>query len=100
MPPDAAARQRTAVSTIRTETSLLRRCSITQTWAALREQGIRTPEVAAWQRMPAAANRFSDAAKAKAMYPYILNIYNAPAYSQVSGAGGDVAVCVHRMPLH
>ncbi len=100
MPPHAAARQRTTVSTIRIVTSLLIRCSMTQTWAALREQGIRTPEVAAWQRMPAAANRFSDAAKAKAVYPYILNIYNAPAYSQVRGAGSDIAVCVRRLPLH
>lgn len=54
-----------------------------QTWAALRASGIRTPEVAAWQRVPVAGKSFSASNRAGAIYPYVLNVYNAPAYSQV-----------------
>lgn len=55
-----------------------------QTWADLRAKGIRTPEVAAWQRVPVAGQRFSAQNRARAIYPYVMNVYNAPAYSQVS----------------
>jgi hypothetical protein len=56
-----------------------------QEWANLRAQGIKTPEIAAWQRMPVEGMGFSAANKAKAIYPYVLNVYNDPRFSQVIG---------------
>ena len=58
--------------------------SSVQTWAGLRAKGIRTPEVAAWQRLPVAGQRYSTKNRARASYPYVMNVYNAPAYSQAS----------------
>ena len=55
-----------------------------QTWAALRAKGIRTPDVAAWQRVPVAWQKYSAANRARTSYPYVMNVYNAPAYSQAS----------------
>ena len=54
-----------------------------QEWANLRAQGIKTPEIAAWQRMPVEGMSFSAANKARAIYPYVLNVYNDPRFSQV-----------------
>ena len=56
-----------------------------QEWANLRAQGIKTPEIAAWQRMPVEGMSFSAANKARAIYPYVLNVYNDPRFSQVIG---------------
>ena len=55
-----------------------------QTWAGLRAKGIRTPDVAAWQRVPVAWQKYSAANRARASYPYVMNVYNAPAYQQAS----------------
>ena len=54
-----------------------------QEWANLRAQGIKTPEIAAWQRMPVEGTPVSAANRAKAIYPYVLNVYNDPRFSQV-----------------
>lgn len=54
-----------------------------QTWAALRAQGIRTPEVAAWQRVPLPPATLATTNKAKVAYTYVLKVYNEPAYQQV-----------------
>jgi hypothetical protein len=56
-----------------------------QEWANLRAQGIKTPEIAAWQRMPVEGMGFGAANKARAIYPYVLNVYNDPRFSQVIG---------------
>lgn len=53
-------------------------------WAQLRKNGIRTPEVSAWQRVPYEYQKFSQTNRAKAIYPYLLNVYNVPEYQQVS----------------
>ena len=57
-----------------------------QVWADLRSQGIRTPEIAIWQRVPQPSKPFSAANRATALYPKVLNVYNEPRFSQVCGA--------------
>ena len=52
-------------------------------WADLRSQGIPTPEIAIWQRMPKEGLPFNAANKKAALYPYTLNVYNDPRFSQV-----------------
>ncbi len=54
-----------------------------QVWADLRSQGIRTPEIAIWQRVPQAGRPFTAANRARAIYPKVLNVYNDPRFSQV-----------------
>ena len=54
-------------------------------WADLRSQGIRTPEIAIWQRVPQAGRPFTAANRARAIYPKVLNVYNDPRFSQVCG---------------
>lgn len=54
-----------------------------QVWANLRSQGIKTPEIAAWQRMPAEGTPFNSTNKVKAIYPYVLNVYNDARFQQV-----------------
>ena len=54
----------------------------TQTWAALRAQGIRTPEVAAWQRVPPPPATLAGSNTTRLAYTYIMNVYNVPAYQQ------------------
>jgi hypothetical protein len=56
-----------------------------QVWADLRAQGIRTPEIAIWQRVPQAGRPFTAANRARAIYPKALNVYNDPRFSQVCG---------------
>lgn len=59
-------------------------CSLhSQVWADLRSQGIKTPEIAAWQRMPMEGTPFNSSNKAKAIYPYLLNVYNDARFQQV-----------------
>ena len=65
-----------------------------QTWAALRAQGIKTPQIAAWQRVPAQGVTFSASAKAVAMYPYVLNVYNNPSYAQVLFVASRMIPCI------
>ena len=56
-----------------------------QEWANLRAQGIKTPEIAAWQRMPPPGFNFNSTNRAKAIYPYVLTVYNDPPFQQVTG---------------
>ncbi len=56
-----------------------------QVWADLRAQGIRTPEIAIWQRVPQPSKPFSAANKKAAIYPKVLNVYNDPRFAQVCG---------------
>jgi hypothetical protein len=55
-----------------------------QEWANLRSQGIKTPEIAAWQRMPVEGSAYNYTNRAKAIYPYVLNVYNDPRFQQVA----------------
>lgn len=64
-----------------------------QVWADLRAQGIRTPEIAIWQRVPQAGRPFSAANRAKAIYPKVLNVYNDPRFLQVRGVQLRAARC-------
>lgn len=54
-----------------------------QVWSDLRSKGIKTPEIAIWQRVPTPTNPFNAANRGRAIYPYALNVYNDPRFQQV-----------------
>lgn len=54
-----------------------------QVWAGLRAQGIHTPEIAIWQRVPPPSQPFNSTNRAGAIYPYVLNVYNDARFQQV-----------------
>ncbi len=58
-------------------------CPAPQEWTALRKQGLRTPDIAPWQRLPGAPNKLSSATRKTFGYPYVLNVLNTAAYSSV-----------------
>jgi hypothetical protein len=52
-----------------------------QEWSALRASGIQTPDVAVWQLLP--ATPFANTAPRTVLYPYMLDLYNVPAYDRM-----------------
>lgn len=55
-----------------------------QVWSALRAQGIRTPDVAAWQRVPPPPNTPANTDRSTLAYPMVVDLYNAPQFQQVA----------------
>lgn len=54
-----------------------------EVWSALRAQGTRTPDVAAWQRLPPPPATLGSTTRSNLMYPMILDIYNAPQFQEI-----------------
>lgn len=46
-------------------------------------QGIRTPDIAAWQRLPQAPDTFASRPREGVMYPRLLRVYNQPQYDRM-----------------
>ena len=58
-----------------------------QEWTALRAQGIQTPQIAVWQRLPILPDStFANTARANAIYNYVLNVYRSAAFQDVSAS--------------
>ena len=46
-------------------------------------QGIRTPDIAAWQRFPQAPSTFASTQRSTLVYPRVLAVYNVPQYDRM-----------------
>lgn len=74
---------------------------LAQVWTTLRSQGIPTPEVAAWQRLPIPPKTFATVRRDRQAYAYVLNVYSAPQFQQVLSAAlrtlrNEPCVCERR----
>jgi len=59
-------------------------CRHTQQWTALRAQGVQTPQIAAWQRLPdLPAATYANSDPASSIYSYLLNVYNVAGFQDV-----------------
>ncbi len=58
-------------------------CLDTQQWTALRAQGVQTPQIAAWQRLPDLPATYANTNAASVLYSYVLNVYSAPSFQDV-----------------
>ena len=54
-----------------------------QQWTALRGQGVQTPQIAAWQRLPDMPATYANTNAASVIYNYVLNVYKAPSFQDV-----------------
>lgn len=69
-----------------------------QEWTALRLQGIQTPQVTVWQRMPIRpARTFANTRRIDAIYNYVLNVYNSPFLQDVRPPSSLLPLPFHRI---
>ncbi len=76
-------------------------CRNTQQWTALRAQGVQTPQIAAWQRLPdLPAATYANSDPASSIYSYLLNVYNVAGFQDVRRSACSISRDTVRHPAY